>query len=349
MNRALLLRVHRYAGVALAPFLLLQAATGALLLWHAAAARLIDPAGMASRHAGRAIGPGGAVARAERAVSGGKVARLTWPGSRDGVVLAQLAAPDRTVYVSIDPAGGAVLRVGTIAAFPLEAALALHYRLSTGRIGMLVVLLDALALLALAGSGVAFWWPRRAPRWRQLTIRWNVAGRLVLRQAHRSLGVATSAVLAFSAVTGLLLIVPDLPAGAEPPPVRAAVDAATVDRAVALARAALPGAAVHDLRISSAAIVVNFYAPEHGARALHRVTVPLHGAGSPVVLRAGDDPALWPTVLPLHAGDAGGNVGRLVLLLGALALAALAVSGPLMWWQANATRRRATAARRQPA
>lgn len=345
MNRALLFRLHRYIGLTLAPLLLLQAATGVLLLWHHQAARLIDPAGMTSHYRGPAVTAGEVVRQAEAAVRHARVARLDWPATRDDTFLARLEAPGRTLYASIDPAGGAVLRSGGITAFPIELALALHHRLLSGRIGMIVVLLDAIALLALAGTGIGYWWPKRAPRLRQLSIRWSVAPRLVLRQLHRTAGVAMSAVLAFSALTGVLLVVPDIAGGAGTPAVRGAIDAATIDRAVARARAMLPGAPIHDIRLDDAALVVNIDAPERSARALHRVVVPLLDGASPTMLRAGDNPALWPTILPLHSGDTFGNIGRLILLAGALILAALAVTGPVMWWQVAAMRRRAAAAR----
>ncbi|MEH3047895.1 PepSY-associated TM helix domain-containing protein [Sphingomonas adhaesiva] len=341
MNRALLLRIHRYVGLALAPLLLVQAATGALLLWRSDAARAIDPAAWTSRHAGATISAGDAVRRAERAVAHGRVTRLFWPADRDGTFLVQLATPDRTAYATIDPAGGAVLRRGGIAAFPVELALALHFRLATGRIGMAVVLLDALALLALAGSGIAFWWPRRAPRWRQLTVRWNVAGRLVLRQLHRTAGVLISIVIGFSALTGLLLIVPELIDGPSTPAMRASVDTAAIDCAVTAARAAIPSGALRDMRIDATRVIVNVTAPERNTRAVHRVTIDLARPDRRVVLRAADQSAWWITILPLHAGDPLGTAGRLVLMLGAAMLAALAVSGPVMWWQLAALRRRA--------
>ncbi|MEH3098952.1 PepSY-associated TM helix domain-containing protein [Sphingomonas adhaesiva] len=346
MNRALLFRLHRYVGLALAPLLLLQAATGMLLLWHRPAARLIDPAGMTSRHRGTAITAGEAVRRSEAALPQARVVRLDWPATRDDTFLARLEAPGRTAYASIDPAGGAVLRRGAISAFPVELALALHHRLLSGRIGMAVVLLEALALLTLAGTGLVHWWPRRAPRLRQLAVRWTVAPRLVLRQLHRTAGVAMSAILAFSASTGVLLVVPELAGGAAPPAVRGAIDAATIDRAVLAARTALPGAPIHDLRVTDSALIVNIDAPERSSRALHRVLVPLHGGALPTVRRAGDDPAWWPTILPLHSGGTFGNIGRLVLLAGALTLAMLAISGPVMWGQAAA---KARSPRRQTA
>jgi uncharacterized iron-regulated membrane protein len=51
---------------------------------------------------------------------------------------------------------------------------------------------------------------------------------------------------------------------------------------------------------------------------------------------AADDHSLWVTFLPIHNGEALGLAGRLILLVGGLGLAALAVTGPIMWLQKKA-------------
>jgi uncharacterized iron-regulated membrane protein len=51
---------------------------------------------------------------------------------------------------------------------------------------------------------------------------------------------------------------------------------------------------------------------------------------------AEDDDSLWVTLLPIHNGEAFGLAGRLILLVGGLGLAALAVTGPIMWLQKKA-------------
>ena len=243
---------------------------------------------------------------------------------------------------SVTPAGGAVLRSGNVLAFPVEAALQIHYRLMAGTVGIAVIGLNGLALLAMVASELAYWWPKRGKMGKALAIRWTLSPKLVLRQCHRTAAVLLSAFLLFMATTGLLLVVPELLSkGAANAP--SAASAATIDRSLMLAQSAFPDATLRDLRIDGDRLIVNFNAPEHNARAIHRVIVTLAQPRIVSAMRAQNNPASWMTVLPLHAGDAFGPIGQPLLLITALALAALCVSGLVMWWQARRARRPAPA------
>lgn len=349
MNRARWLRLHKYIGLAMAAFLLVQATTGMLLLYRGPVARWIDPAGLVSHGTAPDISAGTAVARAERALPGFAVARLFAPDVEGATYLAELTdARGATRYASVDPAGGGVLRKGSVWAFPVEAALQLHYRLMAGKAGMAVVLLNALALLAMAGTGLAYWWPKKGPISKQLSVRWNMAFRLVLRQLHRTVGVLMSVLLGFMAVTGLLLVVPELIGADAPALQRPVASAPAIDRALTLAQSAFPDSALRDFRLTDERLVANFHAPERNPRAVHRAIVTLTDPHIVGATRAEKNGALWMTVLPLHTGNSFGMIGPMVLMLVALALLTLTLSGPLMWWQAQAMRRR-SAARKQMA
>lgn len=341
MTRAQWLRIHRALGLAVAAFLLVQALTGALLLYRGPAARWIDPVGMTSRPGGPTVSAGEAVEQAGRALPGYHVIRLFAPESSGATWFAQLQDDEgRVAYASIDPAGGAVRRAGGLFHFPVEAALQIHYRLTAGKAGMAVVAVNGLALIVMAVSGLAYWWPRRNPA-RALAIRWTVAPRLVLRQVHRTLGVVAAAFLIILPSTGLLLIAPEMLDGSRPAsPV--ATPAIEVDRGLALAQGLFPGSGLRDVRIDGGRLIVNFLAPERNARAVHRVIVTV---GQPQIVGATPadrNTALWMTVLPIHAGDIIGPVGPALLLVIALALATLALSAPVMWCQARVQRRRSS-------
>ena len=343
MNRARWLRLHKYTGLAMAALLAVQAMTGMLLLYRGPAARWIDPAGMVSHDSAPGISAGAAVTRAAGAFPGFAVTRLYAPIGKDATYLAELTGPHgEQRYASIDPAGGRLLRAGSAWAFPIEAALQIHYRLMAGKAGAVVVLLNALALLAMAATGLAYWWPKRGPLSKQLSIRWTLAFRLVLRQLHRTLGVLMSALLAFIALTGLLLAAPELIGAGAPIPLRPTASATTIDRALAQARDALPGSALRDFRLTDDRIIVNFGARERNARAVHRAVLTIAGPNIVSVTRAENSDALWMTVLPLHAGDSFGPVGPAALMVVAMTLLALSITGPLMWWQAQALRRRSS-------
>lgn len=349
MSRARMLRLHRIIGLAMAAFLLAQALSGAMLVYRGPLARLIDPVAMTSSRWGVGISAGAAVAQANRATPGYQVTRLFAPDAEDATYFVQLDNGDAAVrYASIDPADGAVLRHGGLLAFPVEAALQIHYRLMAGKAGMILVAFNGLALLAMVATGLAFWWPRGGTIRKALAVRWTLSPRLVLRQCHRTAGVVLAAILLFIAITGLLLIVPELMENSAAP-VSTSASSVAIDRSFALAQTAFPDAALRDLRLDGDRLIVNFHAPERNDRAIHRVIVTLAQPRIVSASHASTNSALWMAVLPLHAGDAFGPVGPALLLIVALLLATLAVSGPLMWWQAKAARRcPATTRKRMP-
>ena len=148
---------------------------------------------------------------ANRTTAGYAVTRLFAPDADGATYFAQMGNRDGAVrYASVDPAGGAVLRSGNVLAFPVEAALQIHYRLMAGTVGIAVIGLNGLALLAMVASGLAYWWPKRGKMGKALAIRWTLSPKLVLRQCHRTAAVLLSAFLLFMATTGLLLVVPEL-------------------------------------------------------------------------------------------------------------------------------------------
>lgn len=338
LSRARWLRIHRIVGLGSAAFLFVQAVTGAMLLYVGPLSLLIDPAGMKSRASGPVITAGAGMERAEDAMPGFRAVRIMAPASEQATWFVHLrddAGESR--YASVDPAGGAVLRAGGLAQFPVEAALQIHYRLAQGKAGMMVVALNGLALLFMAVSGLAYWWPERLAK--ALAIRWTMAPRLVLRQAHRTLGVVVAVVLIGMAGTGLALIVPEV-ADSAPAELPAVISGSSLDRGIARAQAMFPSSALRDARVVGERLIVNFHAPERNSRAVHRVVVTAGDAQVLSATPARQSSALWMTVLPVHAGDVIGPIGPAVLLLIAVALAGLAVTGPVMWWQATLQRGR---------
>lgn len=337
MRRAGFLTWHRRVALLFAPLLLLQALTGAVLLFHAPLARMMYPV---SGNAG-VLPVSRLVDAAAKAIPQARITRLYLPETADDAARAELVTRDGAMrFVALDAATARVLRVGGYAAFPLEAALQLHYRLMRGTTGLAVVLVNGLVLMFMSGSGLAYWWPAKGRLAKSLAINPRMPGRVRLRQWHRSGGVIASIMLLFSAGTGVLLAAPDVwpePAVAEPVFVAMPEQ---VDAAVAVAQAQFPQARIRDVRFPQAdRLTINFFAPERNARAVHVVAVRL---SAPEVLKrqpAATNDVLWMKVLPIHTGESFGLAGQLVLLVEALVLAMLAISGPWMWWQARRLRK----------
>jgi len=342
LTKASVLRLHRYAGLAAAAFLLMQALTGCLLVYRTQAAQWIDPAGLVRRSPAGAAPVSRILAAAQGSEADVRVDRLFFPAAPDATYIVQMRdGTGATRFASIDPGDAAVLRHGGLTAFPVEAALMIHYTWLAGRIGTAVVILAGLALLGLAASGIFYWWPRRGRIRKSLAIQTHLPLRLVLRQLHRSTGVIVSLLLGFIAVTGLMLAIPILLDGTALPAQRAVIPA-NVDQALDLARGAFPGGAMRDVRLSAdGGLAVNVLAPERNARAVHKLVVDSNAMRITAATPASADRALWVIALPLHAGDALGTSGHVLILLAGLVLAALSLTGPLMWWQSRRLRSRA--------
>ena len=334
--KRLLLQVHRWSGLAAALLILLQAGTGSLLVFRTGLAELVDPAGMTRRSAAGAAPLGEVVGAARGRYPGYGVEKVAFPQTERGVYLVHLLnSQGASRFVSVDPGTAQPLRGGDLWAFPAEAILQVHYRLLAGRAGLTLVMLSGLSLLVMAATGLSYWWPKRG-RWKKsLEVNTRLPGKVVLRQVHRTLGVAFAASALFSATTGLIVAGefmltpgPLVPLTAPADPVRG-----DVDDALAQARTVYPERSIRDVRLRQAgALDVFFWAPEASPHAVHRVRVDLAAERVREVTPATRAGTLWMTLLPIHSGDTFGRIGSLVILFGALGLVTLAATGPIVWF-----------------
>jgi uncharacterized iron-regulated membrane protein len=339
ISKRRLLQIHKWCGLAVFAFVLVQAVTGTMLVFRAELAQLIDPAGMV-RHTATGAAPLSRIVASVRATYPGfELQRIVFPQARGATYFAHLVNAEGVVrYASVDPGNAAVLRSGSIWRFPIEAALLIHYQLMAGRAGLTVVTLLGAALLVMAVSGVAYWWPRPRPgRWRTaFSINWRLPARAVLRQVHRVLGPLACAIVGLSAATGIVLAValiigPGSTRSTSPSGLPSVSDA-NIDAAFALAQTRFPGRSVRDIRMPAPGrFNVFFWAPERQPEAVHGVKIDLASLRVAAVAPAAADRSLSTVVLPIHMGETAGLAGRLIILTEGLALAALAVTGPLTW------------------
>lgn len=320
MNRKSLLIWHRRMALALAPLVLLQALTGLFLL-------LPSPVRDGTR--GPALSPSTLLNAAERSAPGFHAFRLDYPPQ--GPIVARMSnAQGQRVFVQIDPATAQVLDQGTLWHDPWRVAQEWHNSLFSGALGSALVALEALSLLALAISGLIYWWPGKGRLRQGLSIPARAPKRLKLRLWHRSTGVIASALLAMMAVTGLLLVWPLMvppaaaPARTDPAPL--------LHTAYAQASAALHGQPLRDIRLAPSGHATFHFAAK-SANHWDLDTVVL--TPIPRVTYAAQDPALWMQLLPLHTGDALGTLGQILIALIACALLFLTISGVIAWNRAR--------------
>ncbi|QQN74923.1 PepSY domain-containing protein [Croceicoccus sp. YJ47] len=334
-----LLVLHRRLALVFAPFLVLQALTGSMLLYRDDLASLLQPATSSAQEEPAPVSALYAAAR--RAAPDSAPQRLYLPPAPGSAVVAQMRHGDGTLdYALIDPASGMVLSRGSIWRYPLHAAQELHLRLNAGNFGLLLVCIYGAALAMLAVTGLWHWWPGKRRVLKALKIPDRTPQRMKLRMWHRSSGALMSAALVILSVSGVLTALPNF-AAAGPAPVDGLVPtAATIDAAVALAGARFSDGPMRDIRFRpDGTIAVNFRAPRAGPWAVDTAVVDPSAPGTLRAIPHEADDALWTVTYPIHTGSIIGPGGRWIMLLLAAGLLFLSLSGPLQWWRARANRK----------
>lgn len=336
MKPRIVLSLHRWIALVVAPLLAMQAVTGGVLLFREDLAEI----GTALPHAAdERVAPISLVAdRARVAFPEDRLARLFLPRDASHPVFAQFETADGGVrHAQIDPVTAQVLTAGSIWRYPLEAALQLHFRLAAGNTGLVVVSLYGLALAVISLTGLWHFWPGARRLVQALKVPARTPQRLRLRMWHRSAGAVLSLALLVTAVTGVMTAWPSLSfAAPAPAPSPFAWDAQATDAAFDLAGSAFPGAAARDVRfLPDGSLSINFRAPRANAIAVDTVSISTLDPAAMTTTAWEDNAALWALSLPVHAGAVAGMIGRLLMLAAAGGLLFLCISGPLAWWQAR--------------
>lgn len=351
--RRRLVTLHRWLGLGAALFWLIQAITGVIILFHwevkdnafAGAHRPTDLAAIERRI--DALAPAGSEAKIGSVwTTAGLADRydINMTGA-DGISRAVRVAGDGTVLNSKGPGDGHVL----------DTAVGIHHTLLAGDLGDWIVTISGLLLLSNLIFGIVAAWPPRG-RWRTALTPVN-KGPLVARFYgwHRAIGlwVAIPAIVLVGAGTlikfedGLGPLI-----GAEsvslPPlaPAGPAVGFATAARA---ALGAIPGStltAVSYPKEDDATYRIRVLAPGEIRRAYGASVVMVDantGAvrGTFPIAEAEPRRAFITALYPIHTGEAGGTIGRVLTGLIGVWLATMIVVGTLLWYRR--TRKRPSA------
>ncbi|MER6381322.1 PepSY domain-containing protein [Streptomyces sp. NPDC001250] len=368
--RPLVLRLHFYAGVFVAPFLLVAAVTGLLYAGSFQAEKLLYgheltvPVGRTELPlstqvaAARKARPEGTVAAVRPAPEAGATTRVLLSGVK-GV------DPERTLAVFVDPytgrVRGALEQYGSTGALPLRTWIdGLHRDLHLGDTGRLYSELAASWLWVITVGGLVLWFSRR----RALRRVRGTRGRRRTLGLHGTVGVWTAAGFLFLSATGLTW---SAYAGANIDALRTSLGQATPSVSASVAggaheghgtAAGSGGGAEHGVgpdRVLAAARAKGLSDPveivppadEHSAYVVRQIqrswpekqdSVAVDPATGKVTdeLRFADFPVLAKLTrwgIDLHSGVLFGLVNQIALALLALALILLIVWGYRMWWQ----------------
>jgi uncharacterized iron-regulated membrane protein len=347
--RNLWFQVHKWMGLSLAVLIIPISVTGAALVWHepileamhperhhASAPAALPPAAYADA-AREALGEGERLSRLDFANDAPVVATATQPGK---------GRPQR-VLVYLDPETSRVIARENSSQGAFQVMHVLHGSLMLPGVGRQIVGWIGVAMLLSSMTGLWLWWPtagslKRAFRWgRHRNLDHNI---------HQTFGFWVSLPLFVLSLTGVWISFPAWFAGVDGPqskgPDRGAMlrarplAAPTTPLADALARAqaAAPGtlrsvAWPTDQKREWTFEVATTEAPAS-------VSVADAGGAAKVTPKPAEPQreTVARLMRRIHDGNGMGLAWQIVIFLGGLIPAALAVTGIIMWWRARGWR-----------
>jgi uncharacterized iron-regulated membrane protein len=343
-------QVHKWIGLSLALLIIPISLSGAALVWHDWLDGLINPQRYAAT-GDAALGPAAYAASARTALApGDRIASIRYP-EQGAVIVAAVrpgaGRPART-NVWLDPASGRVLDRASADAGPVRFIHALHGSLAVPGLGRTIVGWIGIFMFCSCLTGLWLWWPitgslRRGWRWK----RQNSAN----ANLHHLVGFWVLLPLAMLSFTGAWISFPGLFGGGgpeRPRPVRAQPlerTALTADRALSAARRFATGAPVG----------ITWPTDQSGewtiafARAGGSAEVAVDDATGKAMPPRPPRPETGARLMRrLHDGTGMGPVWRILIFLGGIIPAILAVTGIVMWlrsrgWRAALAKQRKAA------
>jgi uncharacterized iron-regulated membrane protein len=198
-------RWHFYAGVIVAPFLLILAVTGAIYLFNDEINDVLHREKRIVAPSERHVPLSRMIAGALAAYPGGKATRIDTP-----------VGPGRTAQVFVTPEAGEPIRVfvdpGTgdaVGFYVYHRTLVgfadvMHGSLMMGDLGDAIVELAACWGFILTVTGLYLWWPRGRFRVQDTLLpRWGARGRAFWKSVHTTFGLWSALLVLFLILTGL--------------------------------------------------------------------------------------------------------------------------------------------------
>jgi uncharacterized iron-regulated membrane protein len=353
--RAALLKVHLWVGMAAALFLFALGLSGALLTFE----DIIDPALNASawyvKPQGRPLKLAQITQAIRQTFPQSTVEELVLPQKPDDTVKVIVPGSNgRNVGIGVNPYTGEIVGRSSDKQFrPMLAIRDFHtHLLIQRRSGHMILTIAACCLLGLALTGIVLWWPRKI-----FKLRCGPSQNVVF-DLHQVLGLWSSACVLLFALTGIAIGFEDQvnqwafavshmqPAPwPTPKPPAAGVPPLSPDELLAKAETIVPGARPIVLDFGDSpndpVLVIMKFPEDHLGRT--HVILDRYTGG---VLQV-DNTRAMPVALKyarmwnqeIHTGEIFGWPTRILASIFSLAVAALAVTGPWIWWNRNRARR----------
>ncbi|HMJ94001.1 MAG TPA: PepSY-associated TM helix domain-containing protein [Allosphingosinicella sp.] len=360
--RAVWMQIHKWIGIALAILIIPLSLSGSALVWHDWLDGTINPQRYDVKAGEAALPPSAYQAAAARAMEPGERLVSIRYGVHGGPLVATIApAPDtaaaktaRPVRMSvwIDPADGRVLDRARSDAGPVRFLHVLHGSLQMPGVGRQIVGWIGVFMLISSLTGLWLWWPLRG-RWTR-GLKWRRQN-ATSANLHHQTGFWIAIPLAMLSFTGAWISFPAFFGAISGAPQPQAADRARAMRAVPLAETRLSAdAAVAAAKAHAAGGLASIAWPTDQAPEW-KIGFDNKGGAAEVKVSDADGKATPPspskpepiarTMRRLHDGTGMGLVWQIVIFLGGIAPALLAITGIIMWlrsrgWRARLKERR---------
>ncbi len=201
----LIFRLHFYAGLIVAPFVLILSVTGAIYLFITEIEDAFHPDWRFTQEQGAHLPPERLAQSALKAYPASKITRIDLPTAPDRTAVVFLTPKEGEPFrVYVDPVSGEARGSFIYGRTLIGIADHLHGSLLLGDRGSLIVELASSWAILMIGSGLYLWWPRGARGLGGVLYpRFDMRGRALWRDLHAVVGVWTSGLLLFLLLSGL--------------------------------------------------------------------------------------------------------------------------------------------------
>lgn len=196
-------RWHFYAGLYVAPFLIMLAMTGLIMLWSAALVGRDGEKLYRVTSAAETVAVSRQAIAAVLAVPGGTIVQYIAPRTADGPAVFRLDVDAQSTMVAVDPYTGQVLGQWERHNLLYDLANTIHGTFLLGDLGDRLIEIAAGFGVMLVITGLFLWWPRDV-RFRAVAVPLiSARGRPLWKSLHQSIGFWCAAVLLVFLVSGL--------------------------------------------------------------------------------------------------------------------------------------------------
>jgi uncharacterized iron-regulated membrane protein len=204
-------QVHLWSGIAVGLYIFMISVTGSVLVYWNELYRAATPEPIISRGSGPRLTDEQLAAAARQRYPGYRVAKINRMRNLDQAVDVSLSRGDKMRRRLFDPRSGSDLGDPIPTGFWLVSkVLDLHDNLLVGPTGRKVNGVGALALLAVAVTGLAIWWPGIKSWRRSLALQRGVGWKRLTWHLHSMIGFWSLGFLLVFGVSGVYLAFPDL-------------------------------------------------------------------------------------------------------------------------------------------